>query len=96
MAPADGGSGHISYGVVFALSPGSNGWTQTVLYNFCSLGQDNFCLDGAYPAAGVTFDQLGNLYGTVRLSGWIKAGGGLVYKLSPGAGGWTETIVHDS
>jgi uncharacterized repeat protein (TIGR03803 family) len=89
-----GGSGHSTGGTVFEVSHGSSGWTEAVLYNFCSLGTGNFCPDGAFPQAGVTFDKTGNLYGTTDLGGSINSeGGGTVYKLSFGSSGWTETIL---
>lgn len=80
-------------GIVFKLSPASNGWTETVLYNFCShpVGK-SFCLDGATPIGGVAFDNYGNLYGT---SGGGQFNKGLVYELAPGAGGWDETILFN-
>ena len=82
-------------GTVFELSPGVSGWTHTVLYNFCSLGQGKFCLDGSVPAAGVTFDKSGNIYGTTELGGGAKIEGfGTVYRLSPGTSGWTESVLY--
>jgi uncharacterized repeat protein (TIGR03803 family) len=83
-------------GTVFELSHGPNGWTETVLYNFCSVG-NGYCPDGTLPMAGVTFDKLGNLYGTTEAGGLLKyQGPGTVYKLSPGSNGWTETVVLTS
>ncbi len=83
------------YGTVFELSQGTNGWTETVLYNFCSLGQAGVCPDGAEPQAGVSFDKAGALYGTTELGGTNNVHGtGVVFKLSPGDNGWTETILH--
>jgi uncharacterized repeat protein (TIGR03803 family) len=92
---ADGGGGHESAGVVFELSPGADGWNETVLYNFCSLGQGAACPDGDFPyLAGVTFDKSGNLYGTT-FDGGTKdtAGEGVVYRLSPGSGTWKESVL---
>ncbi len=90
-----GGSGK-NGGVVFELSPGSNGWSETILYNFCS-AQGTYCLDGAAPSAGVTFDAAGNLYGTTRNGGAPNyAGGGTVYKLSPGSGQWSHIVLVSS
>ena len=82
-------------GVVFELSPNSQGWTENVLYNFCSLGVGtNFCPDGVAPYAGVTFDKTGNLYGTTTTGGETNSlGGGTVYELSPTSSGWTERVV---
>ncbi|HEY4843994.1 MAG TPA: hypothetical protein VIH78_18635 [Terriglobales bacterium] len=45
-------------GVVFELTPTESGWTETVLYSFCSEGN---CADGSQPETGVVFDGSGNL-----------------------------------
>ncbi len=71
-------------GVVFELSPGSQGWTETVLYAFQG---DK---DGAQPYTGVTFDNQGNIYGTTYAG--AKGYGG-VFRLSPSSGGWKETTL---
>jgi len=89
-----GGTNVSNAGTVFELSRGVKGWTETVLYSFCSLGQGDACPDGSSPLAGVTFDNSGNLNGTTKLGGSQKSqGNGTVYKLSPGANGWTEAVV---
>jgi uncharacterized repeat protein (TIGR03803 family) len=94
-----GGSGHDSNngggGVVFELSHGGGGWVEAVLYNFCSLGQNEDCPDGTFPQAGVTFDKAGDLYGTTEAGGDFQ-GRGTVYKLSHGVNGWTETVLATS
>ena len=65
-----GGSNNVhGTGVVFKLSPGANGWTETVLHSFES-GKD-----GGVPLGGVSLDTLGNLYGTVSGGGPDFAGG---------------------
>jgi uncharacterized repeat protein (TIGR03803 family) len=82
-----GGSNH--HGAVFEMSPnGSGGWRLKELHSF---GRGD---DGWYPAASVTFDAAGNLYGTT-----LQDGGsghfGTVFELSPnGSGGWTEMVLH--
>jgi uncharacterized repeat protein (TIGR03803 family) len=87
-----GGSENV--GVVFELSLNAGLWMQTVLYNFCSAGDGIICPDGEYPEAGITFDQSGNIYGTTEQGGGTKPnGGGTVYKLTPGSGGWTESVL---
>lgn len=87
------GSEHGHGGTVFELSR-SNGWAITVLHTFCSLGHDNVCPDGASPAAGLTFDNSGNLYGTTIVGGSTNSiGTGTVYELSPTQNGWTETVL---
>jgi len=62
-------------GVVFKLTPGSNGtWKYSVLHRFTGS-------DGANPAAALILDQKGNLYGTTTLGG---AGGyGVVFEITP-------------
>jgi uncharacterized repeat protein (TIGR03803 family) len=75
-------------GAVYELSSGVNGWTETILYNFCSLAG---CVDGIFPR-GVVFDALGNLHGAT-IGGGSLGGGGTVYALSPGPNSWTETVV---
>jgi hypothetical protein len=86
-----------SCGLVFEMAKGANGtWTETVLHYFS--GNHG---DGNYPAGTLTFDAVGNLYGTTELGGVVsgsdceKYGCGTVFELSPGVnGGWTETVVH--
>jgi uncharacterized repeat protein (TIGR03803 family) len=75
------------------LSPAvGGGWTETILYSFCSGGGD--CIDGNTPDAGLIMDGTGNLYGTTSFGG--TAEGGTVFRLSPpanGEGNWTETVL---
>jgi uncharacterized repeat protein (TIGR03803 family) len=90
-----GGTGHVSRGagVVFKLSPGSGGWTETVLYNFCSQGQGDECPDGYQPGGGVTFDKSGSLYGTTSYSGNVNSlKGGTLFELSQG-GKWKYKLL---
>lgn len=77
-------------GVVFELSPGSNGWTESVLYRFCPNG-GNFCADGSIPKGGVAFDKSGNLYGTTQHGGRYRIG--VVFELSPNGGSWNERVL---
>ncbi len=75
-------------GVAFELSPGSTGWTETVLYTFCSTG--GTCKDGDLPN-GLAFDTLGKLFGTTAHGGQFRQG--VVFKLTPDKGAWTESVV---
>lgn len=91
-ATASGGQN--SGGAVFELSPGADGWTETVLYSFCSILQGGYCLDGVGPDFGVTFDRYGNLYGTTQAGGSTGAqAAGAAFKLSPSSTGWTESVL---
>ncbi len=80
-----------SAGVVFELSPGSNGaWTYNVIYNFTGFFGTG---DGAFPSGGVTFDGKGNLYGVTSFAGANSEG--TIYELSPGTNGaWTERVLY--
>jgi len=72
-----------NFGTVFELTPGANGqWTETVLYNFCSLP---LCADGASPGYPPTLGPGGVLYG---------AAGDHVFKLMPISGGWALTTLY--
>jgi hypothetical protein len=67
-------------GVVFELSPASNGsWNETVLHTF--LGG----ADGGLPDSGLTLDAHGNLYGTTvfggNLEGCDNSGCGVVFEI---------------
>jgi len=71
-------------GTVFALQPPANSggkWTETVLHRFEAT-------DGANPAAGLTFDGKGYLYGTTDIT---------VFRMTPprtGHSSWKQTILH--
>ena len=82
-APIGGAS---SSGVVFQLTPGSGGWTENVIYTFTGGA------DGAEPYASLVLDQAGNLYGTTSQGG--ATGNGVVFQLTPGSGGWTESVLY--
>ncbi len=90
-----GGTG--DSGTVFELSPpssGSGSWTKTTIYNFAGGAA------GAYPEAGLVFDDSGNLYGTANSGGicnFEEECGGVVYELAPPATSgepWTEILIH--
>jgi len=76
-------------GTVFRLSPQQNGqWKETILYDF-----PNGSPDGEGPAAGLVFDNAGNLYGTTTAGGDICSCG-VVFKLAPESGQWKYTVLH--
>jgi uncharacterized repeat protein (TIGR03803 family) len=101
------GGGNISNngGTLFELSPSNGGWTETVLYEFCSqLNLQMICTDGLGPERGVTMDADGNLLGTTPFGGRGSAncgdegdtfGCGLLYKVTPNGTASQETVLHE-
>ncbi|MGA2369791.1 MAG: choice-of-anchor tandem repeat GloVer-containing protein [Candidatus Korobacteraceae bacterium] len=96
---------HGGCGSVFNLRPPPTActtalcpWQETVLYDFAVTDP----VYGALPESEVIFDGAGNLYGTSYGGGYYdKPGGGsgcvecgLVYKLTPSSGGWTESVPY--
>jgi uncharacterized repeat protein (TIGR03803 family) len=79
--------GAANTGTIFKVTPGSSGWTESVIHSF------NGGYDGTYPYGDLIFDAAGNLYGTTFQGG--HAGDGIVFKLSPTAkNGWRERLLH--
>jgi len=77
--------GALGFGSVFQIKPAGYSSTETVLYSF---GNGS---DGGGPWVGVVLHD-GSLYGTTNGGG--PYGYGTVYKLTPSADGWTESILH--
>jgi uncharacterized repeat protein (TIGR03803 family) len=75
-------------GAVFELLPQTGGtWEEQILYSFTSA-------NGYAPYAGLVIDGSGNLYGTTTEGGTY--GGGVVFELSPQAGGgWSQSVLHN-
>ena len=79
----DGGTEGIGCGTAFKLDPPAEKggtWTERMLRRFDAT-------DGANPAAGMTFDSKGNLYGVTE---------GTLFRLAPPekSGLWEETILY--
>jgi uncharacterized repeat protein (TIGR03803 family) len=77
-------------GVVFKMTSGVGGWHESVIYTFTGT------TDGINPN-GVILDAAGNLYGTTYSGGNTTCnseGCGLVFRLTSGASGWHETVIH--
>jgi uncharacterized repeat protein (TIGR03803 family) len=70
-----GGNPNCECGVVYKLAPNAKGgWTYTVLHRFNGY-------DGAQPAAALTLDDNGNLYGTTAAGG--TGGAGVAFEITP-------------
>lgn len=76
----EGGPQLWDVGGVYKLSWSGSGWMERTIQAF-----DGF-LDGGDPFGGLIIDQSGNLFGTTTGGG--VSGGGTVFELSPGSGGW--------
>ena len=95
--PFGGTQGEQGWGTAFSLMPAKGGkWKETILHRF-----DENKVRGGYVSSGPVFDNHGNLYGTAALGGEYlcpsggSVGCGVVFKLSPHAGGgWAETVLH--
>src|SRR5262249_11921237 len=94
----DSGEFNPGCGVVYRLRPASTPchaalcpWVETVLYAFQGIDGD-----GSHPLSGLVFDRLGNMYGTTSHGGGgtCSGGCGTVFKLTPTANGWTETVIY--
>ena len=77
-------------GTIYSLRPqpqacasANCSWQESTLYQFPD-AQDG----QAFPWGNLLFDAAGNIYGTTL------AGGGIVYKLSPGLQGWTYQTLY--
>ena len=86
-----GGSGcgllyHLTPSPVFQRSA-TQGWDETISYNFANLS-------AAGPQGDLLFDQAGNIYGTVEDGGACQFCG-IVYELTPGQGGWQGKALHE-
>ena len=81
-------------GTAFELSPQDGSWSETVLYNFCSVSD---CTDGRVPTRGpLVRDAAGNFYGTTDFGGTSRncngEGCGVVFKLDTTG---NETVLHN-
>lgn len=74
-------------GIVFKVTPHGQNWVETVIYSFVGGS------DAASPAAGVSLDAAGNIYGTASLGG--ANGLGAIYKVSRSGSAWTETVLYN-
>ena len=91
QGPNDGPYCHLGLhfngcGTVYQLVPTPSEWNADKIYTFTDTA------DGKYPIAGLVADRVGNLYGTTSAGG--AGNGGVVFQLSPSAGGWTYHLIY--
>ncbi len=85
---AGGGNVESGFGTVFELVPTMRGYSETVLYAFKS------GTDGSMPSGPLIEDANGAFYGTTSAGGTPSGSSGTVYKLAPGTGGYSETVLY--
>jgi len=90
-ATGNGGTGkdcgEYGCGLIFELSPQPGGkWAYSLVHDFT--GGD----DGAIPNGNLVVDASSNLWGA-SVSGGARTGG-TVFEFTPGAGGWSETVLY--
>jgi len=74
-------------GYVYEVSPASGGtWTFSAIYDFD-------CITAGSASYTMAMDAAGNLYGGTHNGG--TGDEGEAYELSPGASGWTFTVLHN-
>ena len=78
--------------LALVLPAGASAYTLKTLHSYCYTPNFPNCVDGDRPVAGLLRDGSGNLYGTTSNGG--KYGGGLVFKLVPGGGKYSEYALH--
>ena len=83
--------GAFGYGSVFKLTPNPDGsWSRSIIYSFSLTNGD-----GGVPYAGLTWDTVGNLFGTTSQGGANGGTTGTVFKLTPNPdGSWSESVIH--
>jgi len=75
-------------GLIFELTPHSGGkWSFATVHDFTGGS------DGAFPNGNLVVDASGNLWGACDGGGAQKVG--TVFELTPGAGGWSETVLYN-
>lgn len=79
--------GSADKGTVYALTPSSTGWNESVIYNFQG------GTDGADPFGGVIEAAPGTLYGTTILGGTNNVG--TAFELTMSGGQWTEQVIYN-
>jgi uncharacterized repeat protein (TIGR03803 family) len=85
---AYGGTSTCNCGTVFELTKSGSVWKEIILHSFTSSSINK---DGQQPAAGLSFDTAGNMYGTTFYGG---VGYGTVFQFQPSKGKWVYKVIH--
>ena len=76
--------GTTGWGTIFKLTPGASGWSETIFFNFN--GQE-----AAWPTSPLTFDSVGDVYGSTFFGGLLNDG--TVFEINSTGGEFTA--LHD-
>jgi uncharacterized repeat protein (TIGR03803 family) len=68
-------------GAVGELSPGTHGWKERTLFDFCLHPRNGVCVGGNLPQYALAWDTAGNLYGVTTEGG--PGGYGVVFEITP-------------
>ena len=79
-------------GAVGELSPGTRGWKERNLFDFCLHPRNGICLGGNLPQYALAWDVAGNLYGVTTEGGAHKVG--VAFELEHTTGAWKEHVLH--
>jgi uncharacterized repeat protein (TIGR03803 family) len=87
-ATQNGGTPGVPGGVVFEYT---HGGSYQVLYSFCSVTDNDICIDGQRPLAGLIMDSSGALFGTTWYGG--RDNRGTAFTLVRQGGTWQLTTI---
>lgn len=84
--------GKYTEGLVFKFIPdaGKGHYAEHILKNFCA---QQGCFGGGQPYEDLISDTDGDLYGVTGAGG--KHGTGTIFKMTPGANGWSYRVLHN-
>jgi uncharacterized repeat protein (TIGR03803 family) len=83
--------GSYNRGAAYELSPGTGGWTESVIYSF------NWNSEGlglTFPSGDMAIDPAGNLYGASDCNDTLGCFYGAVFQLQPSQSGWSANPLY--
>jgi uncharacterized repeat protein (TIGR03803 family) len=85
-------NGACDCGTIFELTPSGDTWTETILHRFRGAG-GLYNGDGSGPN-GLTFDAVGDLYGSTAAGGNQRQNYGTVFRLKRTSSGWAYKVLY--
>ena len=87
-----GNNGACDCGTIFELTHSGDAWTETILHRFRG-GGGLYNGDGSGPN-GLTFDAVGDLYGSTAAGGNQRQNYGTVFRLKRTGSGWAYKVLY--